>query len=348
MMKRLSLALFVLISSLPLSVNSQTLPEQIVFQGRWDRRQPERAITVNSGSYVKARFQGTGITAFFDTALNQDPFPTIAWKIDQGPWQEANITGSVVLAEKLSPGTHDLFLMARGLNEHQSRWSPPLVASITLTGLQPTSGQFLPVPSENGPKLEFLGDSITEGVLVHGEKPRDTTPWPWLTDGRLSYAGQTAADLRAQWRQVGFGAQGITHGGSGGAVSAPDAFNFFYKDCPRDDWQPDAVIINQGTNDRGAQATVFKPAYETYLALIRAAYPKAKIIALVPFCGAHADSIKSVIEEKKKAGDHLLYVIDASSWLKAGDYTDGLHPNIEGSTKAAKHLVTALRPILLK
>ena len=339
--------LFLLAFTLPCVLGARSLPEQLAFYGRWDRRQPERVITVNSGSSIKARFEGTGMIALFDTAVNQLPFPTIAWRIDGGSWQEAEIAPSVTLAEKLSPGPHDLFLMARGLDEHQSRWASPLIASITLTDLTPTAGRFIPLLVETGPKLEFLGDSITEGVLVHDEMLKET-PWPWLTDGRLSYAGLTAMELHAQWRQVGFGGQGVTRGGSGGIPAASDTLNFFYKDCPRDDWQPDAVIINQGTNDRGVKPDFFKPIYAAYLKQIRTAYPKAKIIAIIPFCGAQSESIKAVIQERHQDQDTQSYVIDASQWLRHEDYTDGLHPNVRGGEKAAKQLAAELRVILAK
>jgi hypothetical protein len=50
-------------------------------------------------------------------------------------------------------------------------------------------------------------------------------------------------------RQVGFGRQGLL---IGGVPTANDVFNFIYEGVPRDEWQPDLVTINQGTNDGGA------------------------------------------------------------------------------------------------
>ena len=62
-------------------------------------------------------------------------------------------------------------------------------------------------------------------------------------------------------------------------------------ECPRDAWQPDVVVVNQGTNDGGMPAKEYQPLYARYLSLIRSAYPKAKIVAVRPFCGAQADSM---------------------------------------------------------
>ena len=39
------------------------LPAELRLAGRWDRRASDRAITVNSGSFVLARFTGTIVTA---------------------------------------------------------------------------------------------------------------------------------------------------------------------------------------------------------------------------------------------------------------------------------------------
>lgn len=331
--------------------------EKIHFVGRWDRRDPAKAVTVNSGSYILAHFDGPAVSAHFDLSANKPPLPTVTWKVDDGDWQEAAVAPVVVLAENLKPAEkpansdspavpgHTVLLMARGMDEHQSRWSPPLVASLTFLGLDFPGGKPLdPLPEWEKPKLkmEILGDSITEGVVVHPVRP-DKKTWPWRTDGRLAYSCQTAFRLGAQHRQVGFGAQGVTHGGSGGTPAAPDAFNFFYKDCPRDDWQADLVVINQGTNDGGVPADKFRPAYRKLLDEIRRAYPKAKIAAMRPFNGAHAADIAAEVKSLNDAGDADVFYIDTAGWLGKGDFTDGLHPDADGGAKAADKLAAALK-----
>ena len=114
-------------------------PRAYRFFGRWDLRTAKRAVAVNSGSYVLAHFSGTSLCATFDVSVNQarcvctaqGSFPTIAWRIDEGAWQEAEVAATVKLAEGLAGGRHSVMLMVLGLDEHQSRWMPPLVASVT-------------------------------------------------------------------------------------------------------------------------------------------------------------------------------------------------------------------------
>jgi len=319
--------------------------DQYRFFGRWDSRAANRTVTVNSGSYILARFSGATLSATFDVSFNQPPMPTLAWRIDDGAWQEAEVAATVPLAEGLAKGRHTVMLMARGLDEHQNRWTKPLVASITFTGFTLAHGGkvYKALKEWNKPalKMEFLGDSITEGVLVQGEREGKKT-WAWFTDARLNYACRTAMALGAAWRQVGFGATGLAHGGSGGAAPALDSFNFFSADCPRDTWQPDVVVVNQGTNDGGMPAKDYQPLYAKYLALIRAAYPQAKIVALRPFCGAQEASIKATVDACQAAGDNKVYFIDTTGW-----YNGPIHPNVDGSAELADKLVKALKEQVL-
>ena len=333
-------------------------PNAYRFFGRWDLRTAQRAVTVNSGSYILARFSGPGLRATFDVSVNQahcvctaqGSFPTIAWRIDEGKWQEAEVAPTVKLADGLTRGRHSVMLMVRGLDEHQSRWKPPLVASVTFPGFDLAKGGKLeaPLPQWRKPALsiEFLGDSITEGVVVQegraGVVEGMPFTWPWLADARSSYAGQTALRLGAEWRQVGFGATGLARAGSGGAPGALDSFDFFYAGCPRDAWQPDVVVVNQGTNEGPMPSSEYQPLYARYLAMIRQAYPKAKIVALRPFCGAQEASIKAAASACQAAGDARVYYIDTTGW-----YNGPLHPNVTGSAALAEKLAHALKSEVL-
>jgi len=348
MIRKIRLAFYLLLigiafcSTLVRATDSPALTNSLHFFGRWDLRASDRAITVNSGSYVLAQFTGSLISARFDVSLNKPPFPTLTWRIDNGAWQESEVAATVKLADGLPDGPHTLWLMVRGIDEHQNRWTPPLVASVTFLGLDlGADGKLLPPLAEwDHPKLkmEFLGDSITEGVLVSLPPPGKST-WPWHTNARDSYAGRTAMLLGASWRQVGFGATGLVQGGSGGAPGALNSFNFFYAGCPRDDWQPDVVVINQGTNEGGMQPATYFSHYKDYLALIRQAYPKAKIAALRPFGGFQADSIKQAVDAAHAAGDNDVYYIDSTGWYTTGP----LHPDSKASVGLAANLAAALK-----
>jgi lysophospholipase L1-like esterase len=326
------------------AIAAENLDANLRFYGRWDRRQPDRAITVNGGSYIVARFDGRAVTARFDLGRNKPPLPTIAWRIDGDDvqWRESEIAAAVELEKDLKPGTHTMQLIIRGLDEHQPRWAEPLTASATFLGFDlPNRGKLIEPPADPKLKIEFLGDSITEGVLVHGKEPgRDT--WPWQTDAIRAYPMLTAMKLGAQWRQVGFGAIGLTRGGSGGVPPAPESFDWFYQGCPRDDWQPDVVVVNLGTNDGAAKSEEFRPVYAKYLAQIRKAYPDAHILALRPFAGIHADDVKAEVAARNAAGDAQVSVVDTTGWLERTDFTDRVHPNVGAGPKVGERLSKAI------
>ncbi|MES1164280.1 MAG: GDSL-type esterase/lipase family protein, partial [Verrucomicrobiota bacterium] len=216
--------------------------------------------------------------------------------------------------------------------------------AVTFLGIDVAGGALEPSARPLRAKLEFLGDSITEGVALWPARAGKDTAC-WRADGRLGYASQTAQALGAEWRQVGFGGQGILKGGNGGVPAFNDSFNLIYGGVRRDDWQPDMVIINAGTVDRTNLSPDFRPAYTTFLGTIRAGYPAAKIVALRPFGGYHGDEVKAAVAARTTAGDPLVFYVDTTGWLASGDYTDGIHPNATGSAKAAQALAAAIRTL---
>ena len=114
---------------------------------------------------------------------------------------------------------------------------------------------------------------------------------------------------------------------------------------PRDSWQPDVVVINQGTNDRGTNGATFAPLYNSFLGIIRTAYPNAKIVALRPLVGDFGTEISAQVAARKTAGDSKIFYVDTAGWTSNGDFTDGVHPNQAGSVKIADKLVTALQAL---
>jgi lysophospholipase L1-like esterase len=316
------------------------------YYGRWDLTHAGKAVTVNSGSHVTASFSGTGISANFDTSGNTGDMPTVTIKIDDADVVEKEIAGTLELASGLTAGMHTVTLFARGMTEQQQRWTPPLVSSTVFLGFTVAGGMLVPSARPQRLKLEFLGDSITEGVNMHSIGPQGQTTASWRTDGPRGYAALTAMKLGAEWRQVGFGRQGLTIVGNGGVPKAQDAFNWIYAGVPRDAWQADVVVINQGTNDQSADGATFAPLYLSFLGLVRNAYPNAKLVALRPFVGAFGNEISAQVQKLKAAGDAKVFYIDTAGWTAPADFTDGVHPNPAGGVKISALLVTALQPII--
>ena len=88
-------------------------------------------------------------------------------------------------------------------------------------------------------------------------------------------------------------------------------------------------------------APAYTHLYLQYLQLVRQGYPRAKIVALEPFCGAQADAIQQAVNEAKKAGDQRVYFVPTPGW-----YSGDIHPAAAATPHLAEKLVAALRPIV--
>jgi len=86
----------------------------------------------------------------------------------------------------------------------------------------------------------------------------------------------------------------------------------------------------------------YQPLYARYLAMIRKAYPKAKIVALRPFCGAQEAAIKAAVGVCNAGGDSKVYYIDTTGW-----YNGPLHPDVTGSAALAEKLANTLKAEVL-
>ena len=320
---------------------------RLQYRGRW-WVQKERALAVNTGSQLQARFSGDWLALRFDASAYPHEPPQLWVRLDLQPWQKMEVAPLIELAPdpphfehllrivlrfdtsgypheppqlwvrldmepwqaievapeiELTPppphAEHLLQVVFKGAREWDNRWKTPLQTAVVLTGIGlAEGGKLLDPPPRPALRIEFLGDSITEGVLLHRLDRPFPEAWPERADGRLGYAFQTGERLGADTRVVGFGRQGVTIEGNGGVPPAPDAFAWICEGVPKDDWQPHLVVINQGTNDGAVPSGRFRPAYDRYLSLVRAGYPAAHIFALRPFSGAHADDIRAVVEQQ--------------------------------------------------
>jgi lysophospholipase L1-like esterase len=299
----------------------------IRYQGRWGQLGDAMA-TVNSGAGAVLRFTGRRVAVTFDRSTVTHP-PQLYVRLDHGdPVLYTVDRDRIDLSAR--PGVHTLELTVKDVDERANRWLPPLRSGLLLTGFRLDPGaDTLPPPAPEDRRIEFLGDSITQGVRAVG---------PELgvrgSDATKDYAWLTGRALRADFRQVGFGAQGIGRPGGGQVPPAAEAFPVNFAGSPIDPtYVPQAVVVNQGTNDgiAGMDPMAFQAAYLDFLRQIRTTWPNAWIFAMRPLGGYFAREIAAA------AGDRVVYV-DTTGWLTATDYTDGLHPTHAGHLRVARRL----------
>jgi lysophospholipase L1-like esterase len=109
-------------------------------------------------------------------------------------------------------------------------------------------------------------------------------------------------------------------------------------------YQPAAVVINLGTNDKshGVTGPNFQAKYTTFLQKIRAKYPQARLLALRTFIGRYAAETKAAVAARNAAGDANVYYVDTTGWLPSDGLSDSVHPNDKGH----QAISTKLAPLL--
>ncbi|MGD0781381.1 MAG: GDSL-type esterase/lipase family protein [Candidatus Aminicenantales bacterium] len=329
---------------------------RIQYWGRWDLRNASSrgAVTVNTGSTIVVRFEGSNLTLHFSVAHYTHGFPTLWLQVDEGDWRVVRPAEAMAISPAdLPSGPHLLRLVVKGFREWENRWEAPLVGSIVFRGLTPAkNAALLPAPARPPALIEYLGDSITEGVLVSASGDPELWTrenWPQYGDGRCTWAYQSALRVGAEPRLAGFGRLGLTISGNGGVPPAIHSFPFIYAGAPIDALpRPDVVVINMGTNDAGAPYDVFLPLYRQYLRVVRGAYPGARILCLRPFNGAQEAAIRSAAEQ---SGDERIQYVDTTGWIQPEKHysaAGGVHPNLEGNAAAGEKLAAILGEILKK
>ena len=192
------------------------------------------------------------------------------------PWLAAELNGAPLLRMPLNRGAQEICLFrgmtagvpkrVRIFKETQPMSDDP-AHRLWVRGVSWEGGGFLPVPAP-ACRLEFVGDSLTSGEGVVGAKEEAD----WITalfSASRTWAKSTADLLGADFRLISQSGWGVRSGWDN--VPAHNLPAIYEPVCapargPRDQemgaqmphdfssWQPDAVIVNLGTNDASAMA----------------------------------------------------------------------------------------------
>jgi len=311
------------------------------FMGHWGHT-ANAVITVNSGSELTFGFTGHTLHGLFDTSTITVP-SQIYVSIDAGPpvFYKVDHDDIDFTPTPLAGFLHTVRIDVKDVDEYENRWILPLQSGVVLTGFElDRLAAVLPGPPVGPLHMDFFGDSITEGVLA-----LCPTLGVDCADGTVDYAHLTGQAFHANFNQVGFGKQGIIQPGHGNVGTASQSFGWNFQGSPSDPhFDPDAVVVNQGTNDGTFSSADFRPGYLAYLQEIRAADPRAWIFAMRPFGGYHASDIAWAVQQ---TADPKVVYVDTTGWLSvaAGDFTGTTHPDVQGHRKAADLLIAVIESV---
>ena len=303
-------------------------------------RQGGKAAATAAGSTIEAAFCGELATLRFDLQGSEHPYPHVWIAVDGGPRIEAPLNPYLrVIAA--GDGPHVVQVIYKGAVEQQARWQTPLVGKIAFLGLEARAEGEL--PEDNRKCIEFVGDSITEGVLIDDfcrPFPGEDQPnRPSQDDVTATYAWRTAEALHLRPLMMGYGAVGVTQGGCGGVPQAADAYPYCFEGMPVTGPEPDYVLINHGANDRRQTVGTYITGYRLLLDRVYARCPHAKVIVLSAFCGVYPEELKTLVETYNRENGRDILFIDSAGWIPP----EPLHPRRDGHRIVADHLTAILR-----
>lgn len=311
--------------------------ESVRLTGRWAVC-GEAAAATAAGAYLEAAFQGGMAVLHFDTAYSAEPYPHVWIGVDGGAFAEAPLDRFLRINAP-GPGRHVVRVIYKGAMEMQHRWRHPLVGKIAFLGLEADAPDAL--EPDHRRTIEFVGDSITEGVLIDaGYRTHANDQWdrPCQDDVTAGYAWLTARALDLRPIMMGYGAVGSTKSGCGGVPKAAEAYPYCFEDAPISH-SADFIVVNHGTNDRDAAPEAFRKEYRHLLEVILQANPHSRLAVMLPFCGAFPKEIRETAAEAGRDTGREILVVDTAGWLPA----EPLHPLRDGHRSAAERLTAALR-----
>ncbi len=323
--------------------------ESIRLTGRWDKRDARAAVTTTTGAYVEFAFEGRMAVAHFDSFANAAPHLHLWIQLDGGDMIETPIDNHLRIVAK-DGGKHICRIIYKGGMENSRRWYAPLTGMVAFVGVQVEKP--IALPADNRPIIEFVGDSITEGVLIdmdfgyEGEvlSYEGQTHRVYQDDVCATYAWRTAEALDLRPVFMGYGAVGVTREGQGMVPAAPISYGYNFDASPITHAPSDYVLINHGANDRRKDPTLYLEKYAELLDVIRSHNPDATLIALSPFCGAFHEELGRMIAEYNEKNGCTVHYIDSFGWIPE----EPLHPLRDGHATVAENLIPRLRAILGK
>ncbi len=298
---------------------------------------PSSMTAAAAGAQIEFTFIGDFVQLEFDVSHSDVPRAHLYIEVDGGARIEAPVEKYIRITAK-NAGEHNLKLIFKSGVEYLNRWSLPLNSKVAFVGFEAEGiGNLTP---DNRKTVEFIGDSITEGILVAEEIVYEDNRFnrPWDDDSTSTYAWLFAEKMGLRPYPMGYGSVGVTRGGNGNVPKAAEAYLYNFENSPVTYPSCDYIFINHGANDRIPGTNTPKPEYlseyEGLLKLVRSRNPESKIVVLSPFCGAMDDILPDFVKKLNSENSDSIYYISSHGWVPF----EPLHPLRDGHKIIAEKL----------
>jgi lysophospholipase L1-like esterase len=315
------------------------------YSGRWDTEDAAGPRCEWPAGQVFFTFEGTDVNGVlggskghaFQAVVDGQPTAVLTLAPGQSVYP---------VATNLPPGRHSVELCKR-----TECWGGP----VQVKGFQfPADAKLLDPPVFTR-RLEFIGDSITAGYGNEAASKEEhfsyATESAWLAWGAVA-----ARTLNAELHCEAISGIWLQDNGTKKPMPAlwPNTMPFTAsKPWDFSRWQPDAVVVNLGTNDKNQPIVEekWRAAYVAFVGQIRTAYPKAHIFLVIGPMGQGPDKAiakynAAIVAELTAKGDNRLHAVA----LPDQDWKNGFgadwHPSAKTHQLMADAIVAELRTAL--
>jgi lysophospholipase L1-like esterase len=318
------------------------------FIGRFDTSDSMGPRFAWSGSGIVARFSGTSVSV---KLLGAQQFTVVLDGVVQ-PTLIPVGGATTPLATGLADGPHTVELYRR---------TEANLGDAQFVGFDFGAGQLLAPPPAPDRRLEVIGDSITCG---YGDEGADMNCHftPDTENHYLAYDALSARALSADLVTIAWSGKGVVCNYGDDPTSCVDPLPTFYdRTLPLHansvwdftSWQPQAVVINLGTNDFSTAVDPteadFEAGYQAFLTHLRNVYPQAFILCTVAplLSGTDLTTAKSyiakVVKAMNDAGDVKVKAFDIAPTDPADGFGCDYHPSLKTHQKMSTQLVAELK-----
>ena len=325
----------------------------IQYIGRFDFTNPKKVVYDWAGVYIIAKFEGTSCSIRLEDHKN-----------------EYAIIVDDYAPRLLKTNKDTVYEVATGLKESvphtimiQKRREPLVGIGIFSGFILDKGKKLLSPPKRPERRIEFIGNSITSGYGVEG-KNHDCHFSVETENACMSYAAITSRALNADYSLVSYSGRGVVRNyGDKNKTSINPMPSLYDRTCFFDstkhwkfnEWIPQVVVINLGTNDFSTKPfpdkRVFQSAYNKLINRVRTLYPMVTIFCI---CGPMIEEpclseIKEVVEQQQmvEGRDKDVFFIEIKrSIMNDSDWGCDWHPNIKGSVKSANIIVPYIKLVM--
>jgi lysophospholipase L1-like esterase len=299
------------------------------------------------GVSIQARFTGTAVSMAVNNATANNRITVV---VDGGPPNVialASGQSTVSLASGLTSGTHDLLVWR---NTEASPGGTTTFSDLTAFG---TGGALLAPGAAPARRIEVVGDSLSVGAGVEGDSTC-TGGIDAYTDNYLAYGSVAARAVSADVVTIAYSGIGVYRNygettPTATSLTMPKRYPYALPDTVLWNfslYQPQAVVINLGTNDFGSgdPGTPYETAYVSFVEAIRQEYADTYFILIDMYGGTRLTRLNNILASLKASGETKVEVLSLDS--VQNNLGCNQHPNVEGQQAMGTTLAARLQTLL--